>query len=87
MAGKRDSGLHSTKSFNKNIIVAVICYQVLEVLSLCDGETAQSPSITVKLSEVHSFWGVAETIAGSLLCCGEGIRDLKIQRRDGNENV
>ena len=39
------------------------------------------------LSEVHSFWGVAETIAGSLLCCGDGIRDLKIQRRDGNENV
>ena len=87
MAGKRESRRHSTKSFNENIVVAEICYQVLEVLSLCDGETAQSPSITVKLSEVHSFWGVAETIAGSLLCCGEGIRDLKIQRRDGNENV
>ena len=42
---------------------------------------------TMTLSEVHSFWGVAETIAGSLLCCGEGNRDLKIQRRDGNENV
>ena len=96
MAGKRESRRHSTKSFNKNIVVAEICYQVLEVLSLCDGERA-SIKITVltfllkkstmTLSEVHSFWGVAETIAGSLLCCGEGIRDLKIQRRDGNENV
>ena len=56
---------------------------MLEVLSLCDGEKKS----TMTLSEVHSFGGVAETIAGSLLCCGEGIRDLKIQRRDDNEKV
>ena len=37
---KRDSRRHFTKGFRKNIVVAEICYQLLEVLSLCDGERA-----------------------------------------------
>ena len=47
MAGKRDSHGHSTTRFNENVIEAEISYQMLEVLSFCDRERAQTPSIKI----------------------------------------
>ena len=42
LAGKRGSRRHnrrhSTTSFRENVVVAESSYQMLEVLSLCDGE-------------------------------------------------
>ena len=37
MAGKRDSRRHSTASFSENVAEAETSYQILEVLSFCDG--------------------------------------------------
>ena len=47
LAGKCGSHCHSTTSFSKNIVVAetIATYQILEVLSLCDQERDQPPSI------------------------------------------
>ena len=37
LAGKRGSRRHSTRSFKANVVVAGTRYQMLEVLSFCDG--------------------------------------------------
>ena len=47
MAGKRDSRGHPTTRFNENVIEAEISYEMLEVLSFCDRERAQTPSIKI----------------------------------------
>ena len=38
LAGKSDSGCHSTSSFNESVVVAGTSYQMLEVLSFCNPE-------------------------------------------------
>ena len=38
---------YSTTSFNANVVVAKTSYQMLEVLSFCDGESAKPPSVKV----------------------------------------
>ena len=40
LAGKRGSRRHSTTSFSANVVVAKTSYQMLEVLSFMDGESA-----------------------------------------------
>ena len=47
LAGKCGSHCHSTTSFSENIVVTetIATYQMLEVLSLCDQERDQPPSI------------------------------------------
>ena len=47
MAGKRDSRGHSTTRVSENVMEAEISYQMLEVLSFCDRERAQTPSIKI----------------------------------------
>ena len=47
LAGKRDSRGHSTTRFSENVMEAEISYQMLEVLSFCDRERAQTPSIKI----------------------------------------
>ena len=50
MAGKRGkhgSRRQSTMSFSENVEVAETSYQMLEVLSFCDRETVQPPSLKV----------------------------------------
>ena len=44
MAGKCDSR-HSTTSSRKNVVEAETSYQMLEVLSFCDRERTEPPSI------------------------------------------
>ena len=38
VGGKRGSRRHSTTSFSENVKVAETSYQMLEILSFCDGE-------------------------------------------------
>ena len=45
--GKRGSRRHSTTSFSANVVVAKTSYQMLEVLSFCDGESEKPPSLKV----------------------------------------
>ena len=40
LAGKRDSNNHSSTSFYMYVLVAETSYQMLEVLSFCDGDRA-----------------------------------------------
>ena len=49
MARKRGSRRHSTTSFSENAEVAETSYQKLEVLSFCDQERVQPPSLRVTL--------------------------------------
>ena len=44
---KSDSRVHSTTRFSENVMEAEISYQMLEVLSFCDRERAQTPSIKI----------------------------------------
>ena len=45
LAGKRGSRRHSTTRFSENVEVAETSYQMLEVLSFCDQERVQPPSL------------------------------------------
>ena len=45
--GKSGSRRHSTTSFSENVEVAETSYQMLEVLSFCDRERVQPPSLKV----------------------------------------
>ena len=47
MAGKRGSRYHSTMSFSENVVVAETSCQMLQVLSFCDQERVQPPSLKV----------------------------------------
>jgi len=47
LARKSDSRGHSTTRFSENVMEAEISYQMLEVLSFCDRERVQTPSIKI----------------------------------------
>ena len=54
LAGKRDSRHYSTTCFMKNVLVEESSYQMLEVLTFCDREGTQTPSI--KITAVTFLW-------------------------------
>ena len=47
LAAKRDSRHYSTTRFMKNVLVEESSYQMLEVLTFCDREGTQTPSIKI----------------------------------------
>ena len=47
MAGKRGGRRHSNTSFSENVEVAETSYKMLKVLSFCDQERVQPPSLNV----------------------------------------
>ena len=47
LAGKRDSRHYSTTCFIENVQVEESSYQMLEVLTFCDREGTQTPSIKI----------------------------------------
>ena len=47
MTGKRGSRRHCTTSFSENVEVAETSYQMLDVLSFCDQERVEPPSLKV----------------------------------------
>ena len=73
-AGKFGSRRHSTTSFSADVVVTKTSYQMLEVLSFCDRETMQPPSLKIteltfpvkygkmKLSGKSIFWEDAKKV-------------------------
>ena len=49
LAAKRDSRCHPTTSFRENVELAATRYQMLEVLSFCDQERVEPPSLKVTM--------------------------------------
>ena len=47
LAGQRDSRHYSTTCFTANVLVEESSYQLLEVLTFCDREGTQIPSIKI----------------------------------------
>ena len=47
LAGKCGSRCHCTTSFSENVVVVETTYEILVVLSFCDQERAQPPSINI----------------------------------------
>ena len=47
LAGKRDSRRYSTTCVTANVLVEESSYQMLEVLTFCDREGTQTPSIKI----------------------------------------
>ena len=74
LAGKSVSRRHSATSFSEKVVVAETSYQMLEVLSFCDRERVQPPSLMVtvltflvkngkmKLSGESIFWEYAKKL-------------------------
>ena len=49
LSGKRGSRRHPTTSFHANFVVGKKRYQMLEVLSFCDRESAQHPFLKMTM--------------------------------------
>ena len=79
LAGKSGSRRHSSTSFSENVVVAETSYQMLEILSFCDRERTQSPSIKITvLTFLVNQNGTNEAASG---CPFFESRDLTKPRR------